>query len=342
MKTLFDETCIGTLRLANRLIRSATWEAMAGETGRPTPRLIRVYRDLALGGTGLIIVSATTITSDATRVPGMLSIPDDTFIPDYRKLVRTVHGTGSPIILQLVFPGRNGAFWVPPVPAREEILCLVREFGEAAHRAQQAGFDGVQIHAAHGYFLSQFLNGRRNTRTDEYGGPVKNRIRFLLEIAREIRKRTGKAFPVLVKINCSDFEEDDGVWDACREACRELAELGISAIEVSGGINHMPFPPSGLPYEESVFRDYAGEIARITDIPVILVGLNRTPSVMTGLLNTTGIEYFSLSRPLLRQPDLADYWRENPDRPAECRSCDACRKQSGGNICPFREGSDTP
>jgi len=342
MKTLFDETCIGRMRLANRLIRSATWEAMAGETGRPTPRLIRVYRDLALGKTGLIIVSATTITSDATRVPGMLSIPDDTFIPDYRKLVRTVHEAGAPIVMQLVFPGRNGAFWTPQEPSRDEIQEIIRGFGDAALRAQMAGFDGVQIHAAHGYFLSQFLNVRKNTRTDEYGGPVKNRVRLLLEIAGGIRERTGKVFPVLVKINCSDFEEDDGVWDACREACRELAELGINAIEVSGGINSMKFPPSGLPYRESVFREYAGEIARITDIPVILVGLNRTPSVMTGLLNTTGIGYFSLSRPLLRQPDLAGYWRENPDRPAECRSCDACRKQPDGNICPFREGSDTP
>lgn len=342
MKTLFDETCIGTMRLANRLIRSATWEAMAGETGRPTPRLIKVYRDLALGKTGLIIVSATTITSDATRVPGMLSIPDDTFIPDYRKLVRTVHDAGSPIVLQLVFPGRNGAFWAPPVPARDEIHSITREFGDAAIRAQRAGFDGVEIHAAHGYFLSQFLNARRNTRTDEYGGTVENRIRFLLEIASEIRKRTGEKYPLLVKINCSDFEEGDGIWDACREACRQLSENVINAIEVSGGINHMPFPPQGLPYEESVFRDYAKELARISDVPVILVGLNRTPSVLTELLNTTGIGYFSLSRPFLRQPGLVDYWKENPDRPAECLSCDACRKQPDGNVCPFREGSGTP
>jgi len=342
MKTLFDETCIGTLQLRNRLVRSATWEAMADETGRPPPRLIAVYQDLANGGTGLIIASATTITADATRVPGMLSIPDDTSIPKYHELVRTVHEAGAPIVLQLVSPGRNGAFWTPSDPSRDELHSLVREFGDASLRAQRAGFDGVQIHAAHGYFLSQFLNARKNTRTDEYGGTVENRIRFLLEIASEIRKRTGEAFPVLVKINCSDFEEDDGVWEACREACRKLAELGISAIEVSGGINHMPFPPSGLPYEESVFRDYAGEIARTTGVPVILVGLNRTPSVMTELLNTSGIGYFSLSRPLLRQPDLADYWRENPDRPAECCSCDACRKQPDGNVCPFREGSGNP
>jgi len=337
MKSLFDKTSIGNLRLKNRLVRSATWEAMADETGRPTPRLMNVYRDLALGGTGLIIVSATTITGDATRVPGMLSIPDDNCIPGYRGLVRPIHDAGAPVILQLVFPGQNGAFWNPADPSRDEIETLVRKFGDAAIRAQRAGFDGVEIHSAHGYFLSQFLNARRNTRTDEYGGLVENRIRFLLGIAGEIRKRTGEDFPLLVKINCSDFEEGDGVWDACREACRQFAEHGISAIEVSGGINHMPFPPEGLPYKESVFRDYASEIARITEIPVILVGLNRTPSVMTELLNTSGISYFSLSRPFLRQPDLADFWRKNPEQPAACISCDACRKQPDGNVCPLRE-----
>ncbi|WP_321505758.1 NADH:flavin oxidoreductase [uncultured Methanoregula sp.] len=337
MKTLFDETCIGTLQLRNRLVRSATWEAMADDAGRPTPRLVRVYRDLAYGGTGLIISSATTFSGDATRVPGMLAIPDDSYIQAYHELVQTVHREGAPIVMQLVFPGRNGVFWTPSDPSRDEIHSIARGFRDAAFRAQRAGFDGVEIHAAHGYFLSQFLNDKRNTRTDEYGGIVRNRIRFLLEITSEIQARTGETFPILVKINCSDFEEDDGVWEACQSACSKLAEQGIRAIEVSGGISHMPFPPQGLPYEESVFRDYAAEIARITDVPVILVGLNRTPSVLTGLLNTAGIGYFSLSRPFLRQPDLARYWRKNPDRPAECLSCDACREQPDGNVCPFRK-----
>jgi len=337
MKSLFDETCIGTMQLRNRLVRSATWEAMADETGRLTPRLIRVYQDLAQGGTGLIIASATTVTADATRVPGMLTIPDDSYIPVYQGLVRAVHDAGTPIILQLVFPGRTNVFWTPSDPTREEIQALVKGFGDAAVRAQRAGFDGVEIHAAHGYFLSQFLNARRNARTDEYGGTVENRIRFLREIVCEVMERTGEAFPVLVKINCSDFEEDDGVWDACREACGQLSKHGISAIEVSGGLNHTPFPPPGLPHEESVFRDYATEIAQITNVPVILVGLNRTPSVMTEILNTTGIGYFSLSRPFMRQPGLAGYWRENPDKPAACISCDACRKQPDGNVCPFRD-----
>lgn len=337
MKTLFDETRIGTLHLKNRLIRSATWEAMAGENGRPTARLARVYHDLACGRAGLIITSATTFIPDATHPPRMLAMRDDTDLPAYRELVQTVHREGVSIVLQLVFPGKNGVMWTPADATADDLGSLIHKFGEAAVRAQQAGFDGVQIHAAHGYFQSQFMNIRRNTRTDEYGGPVENRTRLIRDIAREIRVRTGKEFPLLVKINCSDFEADDGVWDACRYACRDLAALGIDAIEVSGGVSGGPFPPPDLLFEESIFRDYAAEIARIADVPVILVGMNRTPSVMTELLNERGIEYFSLSRPFLRQPDLALFWKKNPALPAACISCDACRKQPDGNICPFRD-----
>lgn len=342
MKSLFDETRIGHLRLRNRLIRSATWEAMADETGRPTPRLVRVYDELARGGAGLILTSATTFTPDATHLPGMLAIPDDTYIPAYQNFVRTIHEGGAPVIMQLAHPGTDGVMWACGDATREDIRSTIQEFGEAAVRAQRAGFDGVQIHAAHGYFLSQFLNAKKNVRNDEYGGPMENRTRFLVEIAREIRKRTGADYPILVKINCSDFEEGDGVWDACRYACRQLAEEGISAIEISGGVSGTPMPPPGCPYNESFFRDYAAEIARTTKVPVILVGLNRTPAVLTELLNSTDIGYFSFARPFMRQPDLARFWKKNPGEPATCLSCDACRKQREGNICPFREDPVRP
>ncbi len=336
MKTLFDETRMGTMRLRNRLIRSATWEAMADETGRLTPRLLEVYRKLAYGGVGLIITSATTITKDTTRLPRMLCIPDDSYIPAYRELTQMVHSAGCPIIMQLD-AGRIGEMWTPATPTLEEIQSIIREFGNAASRAKQAGFDGVQIHAAHGFFLSLFLNAKKNTRTDQYGGEVAGRKRFLMEIYDEIRARTGADFSILVKINCSDFEEDDGVWDACQSACTHLAENGISGIEISGGVDGSPFPPDSIPYDESVFRDFAAEIAERVSVPVILVGLNRTPSVMSTLLNTTGIEYFSLSRPLLRQPDLPNFWRASPDETAACISCDSCINQPDGNVCPFRE-----
>jgi 2,4-dienoyl-CoA reductase-like NADH-dependent reductase (Old Yellow Enzyme family) len=337
MKTLFDRTCIGPLRLKNRLVRSATWEAMAREDGRPTPRLVRVYEELARGGAGLIITGATTFAPDATHPPRMLAINDDTYIPPLRELTETVHKSGVPVIMQLVHPGRDGAMWNCTDASRDDIRSIVRGFGEAAARAQAAGFDGVEVHAAHGYFQSQFMNAKKNHRTDEYGGTVENQARFLLEIVAEIRKCTGKDYPVLVKINCSDFEDEDGVWEACRYTCRKLAEAGVAAIEVSGGVSGEPLPPPGHPYEESVFRDYAAMIADETGIPVILVGLNRNPALLHDLLNTTRIGYFAFSRPFLRQPDLARFWKKNSEMPALCTSCDACRNQPDGNTCPFGE-----
>lgn len=336
MKSLFDEICIGSLHLKNRLIRSATWEAMADESGRPTPRLTGMYRELASGGIGLIITGATTFARDATRIPGMLAIPDETYIPAFRAMTGAIHDSDALIVMQLAFTGRNGEMWEPARPETGEIERIIRQFGDAALRAQLAGFDGIQVHAAHGYFLSSFLNARKNTRSDRFGGDVLGRERFLLGICDEIRARTGDDFPVLVKINCSDFEKDDGVWDTCRAVCMHLAEHGASAIEISGGVSGGPFPPPGLDYTESVFRDYAAGIAGSLDIPVILVGLNRDPEVLNGILATTAISSFSFSRPLLRQPDLPEFWLKNPDEPAECTSCDACRNQPDGNICPFR------
>ncbi|HEX3002327.1 MAG TPA: NADH:flavin oxidoreductase, partial [Methanoregula sp.] len=166
--------------------------------------------------------------------------------------------------------------------------------------------------------------------------------RLLIEIAREMRRSTGRAYPILVKINCSDFEEGDGVWEACQAACRQLAEEGISAIEISGGVSGTPMPSPGVPYTESFFRTYAAEIARTTKVPVILVGLNRSPGILTELLNSTDIAYFSFARPFMRQPDLARFWKKNPDESATCLSCDACRKQPEGNVCPFREDPVRP
>lgn len=338
-KTLFDEIRVGPLLLKNRLVRSATWEAMADRAGQPTPRLTELYRELAVGGIGLIITGATTITHYATRLPGMLAIPDNTYIPALRAMTTAIHDAGAPVALQLAFTGRFGKVWEPGTPGKDEIEHIIWEFGEAARRAQEAGFDGVQVHAAHGYFLSRFLNVQKNRRTDRFGGEVRGRERILLEICDEIRKGTGRAFPLLFKINCSDFEQDDGVWDTCRAACMHLAEHGADAIEISGGVSGGPFPPPGLAYGESVFRDYAAEIARSVGIPVFLVGLNRDPAVLGTILSTTEIAGFSFSRPLLRQPDLPELWHKNPQVPAECTNCNACREQTEGNTCPFRDGA---
>jgi len=338
MKTLFDVTSIGTMHLKNRFVRSATWEAMADESGRPTPRLLEVYRELAKGGVGLIITSATTIARNATGLPGMLSLYDDASVPAFAALASAVRENVCPVVQQLTIVGTGGAWWTPGAVTKEDLRRVTGLFADAAARSQQAGFDGVQVHSGHGYFISRFLNAKKNPRTDEYGGTAENRARFLAEIVEAIRARTGPSFSILVKINCSDFEEDDGVWDACRAACTTLPGRGITAIEVTGGSTGKLDPPVGG-YDESVFRDYAAEIAASVEVPVIMVGLNRTPALMQKILDTTRIGYFSLARPLLREPGLPSTWKDHPDHPAACTSCDACREHPEDGIsCPFREG----
>lgn len=157
------------------------------------------------------------------------------------------------------------------IPSREQIRTIVRIFGESAVRAREAGFDGVQIHAGHGFILSQFLSALKNTRRDDYGGTPENCARLLIEIYDESRASTGIDLGIFVKINCSDFEKDDGVFEACRYACSRLGARGIDAVEITGGAGSVP-GLKGTSFEESVFRSYAAKVAEETSIPVILVG----------------------------------------------------------------------
>ncbi|MBP2633240.1 MAG: oxidase [Firmicutes bacterium] len=333
MKTLFDETQLHNIKLKNRMIRSATWERMADKTGHLTDKLLKVYEDLANGGIGLIITSVAYITNDCQDLLGRLGIYDDSFIEDYKQLTKIAHDSKCPIILQLAYAGKDGEGYLPSSPTKEDIKSIVVAFGKSALRAKHAGFDGVQIHAAHGFFLSQFIHPSKNTRQDEYGGSLKNRTRILLEIYDEIRLQTGNDFNIFIKIDSTDLAETNDCFTSCEYACIQLANRGINAIEISGEKGAI-VPSIRKNYPESIFKDYAAKIAEKVQIPVILVGLNRTPSIMKEILNTSTIEYFSLARPLLREPDLPNQWRKNPDKSAACISCNKCFRPQG-NSCIF-------
>jgi len=333
LKTLFDETTINNMKLKNRIIRSATWEGMADNSGRLTDKLVKVYETLAKGGIGLIITGGTYFTKDSTALPGMAGIYENSMIEEYRRFTDMIHGRGGSVILQLSFAGKGGEMWTPSTPSHSDIISIIKSFGEGASRAQQAGFDGVEIHAAHGFFLSQFLSRQSNTRQDQYGGVIENRARMLLEIYDQIRNQTGSKFNIFVKINGTDAADETEGFETCRYVCSQLAERGINAIEISGGMAELNKSQDN-PYKESIFRDYAARIAEEVHVPVILVGQNRTPSVMEEILNTTPIEYFALSRPLLREPNLVNEWRNNLNKKAECISCNACFK-TDGNTCVF-------
>jgi len=356
MKTLFEGTSINNMQLKNRFVRGATWENMADEKGHITERLLKVYEDLAKGQVGLIITSYAFITKDEQPNPGMIGAYDDSFISDYRRLTDVVHSHGSRIVLQLAYGGSETRYnvgerviWgpsavpeigtgvIPKEMNKDEIKVLVKAFGDAAYRAKLGGFDGVEIHAAHGYLLGQWLSPLHNKRQDEYGGNIENRARIIIEVYEEMRRRVGSDFAILIKINCEDFIPGGMEFSDSLYVCKELAQKGIDAIEVSGGIlaskEMCSFRPNiNSPDKEAYFKHYANLIAKETGVSVILIGGLRTFEVAERILHETSIEYFAMSRPLLSDPYLIARWQDGDTTSSQCIYCNQCRAPEG-NVC---------
>ena len=227
MPDLFDPTSIGSMRLSNRFVRSATWAGMASDDGACTPKLMELKSSLARGGVGLIITGHAYVRPDGQAGPWQLGVFKDDLIPGLRNMTGTVHREGGKIVMQM---SHAGFFSHPKLTGKtplapsvvegfaksprkeltlEDIREIVEAFGKAALRAKQAGFDGIQLHAAHGYLLSQFLSPAFNKRTDSYGGSIENRARALMEVLETVRKAVGKDYPVLVKMNSQDY-----IWTA--------------------------------------------------------------------------------------------------------------------------------
>jgi 2,4-dienoyl-CoA reductase-like NADH-dependent reductase (Old Yellow Enzyme family) len=351
MKSLFDTMSLGGLELKNRLVRSATYEAMADGQGGVTDRLFDVYAKLADSRVGLIITSNTFVLPEGKALPAMLGSHDDALIDGYRRLTGRVHQSGGKIVMQLGFCGSLGFIKVPDayspsaVPematghtgkemSAADIDRLIGGFAAAAARAREAGFDGVQIHAATGFLLSQFLSPYYNRRTDQYGGPIENRMRLLAEIYTAVRWEVGRDFPVLVKINCADFIEDGLTAEDSLFVCRELAAKGIDAIEITGGVYAVREKTSVrlnvlTPDQEAYFSEYAAKVAASVDVPVILVGGLRSPEVMERVLHDTDVAYFAMCRPLIAEPGLVRRWQAGDREKAKCVSCNQCMSAEG-------------
>jgi 2,4-dienoyl-CoA reductase-like NADH-dependent reductase (Old Yellow Enzyme family) len=211
----------------------------------------------------------------------------------------------------------------------EDIQKIVLAFVDAARRVKSAGFDGVQIHCAHGYLLNQFLSPAFNRRRDEYGGNVGNRARTLLEVYDAIRKTVGKDYPVLIKLNCQDFSEDGLTMEDSLRVANLLANAGIDAVELSGGlITGGKLSPSrpGIDSEdkEAYFKEEARAFKREIDVPLILVGGIRSFEVAEQLLEDGVTDYLSMSRPFIREPGLINRWKAGDRRKAECLSDSLC------------------
>jgi 2,4-dienoyl-CoA reductase-like NADH-dependent reductase (Old Yellow Enzyme family) len=347
MSNLFATTILNGMILKNRFVRSATAEGMATEDGEATPRLINLMTALAEGGVGLIITGHTYVVKRGQATPWQLGIYDDKLIPGLRAVTDAVHAKDGKIVVQLAHSGMlantkltNNAPLAPSaidglngVIAQEmtikDIQMTIEAFALAAARALKAGFDGVELHGAHSYLLSQFLSPAFNHRTDAYGGTIENRARMVVEVVQEIRKRVGEDYPVLIKMNGRDFLKGGLELEDAVQAGSMLKEAGIDAIEVSGGTfasgDLMP-SRKGIIKEsdEAYFKAEAGALKKEVDLPIILVGGIRSFSVAEALVNDHIADYISLCRPLIREPGLINRWRSGDLRKATCVSDSKC------------------
>ncbi len=364
MKNLFDKTSLNGMELRNRFVRSATWEGMCDEQGRPGAKLAACYADLARGGVGLIITGYTFVSLDGKQTRGSIGAHKDDLAPEMKRVADAVHAEGGKVCLQLVHTGGQARVpagtrllapsaieapyyaGMPSAMTVEDIAAVVAAFGDAAGRAKAWGFDAVQIHAAHGYLINEFLSPRENKRTDSYGGTIENRSRFLLEVYHAVRKAVGAAYPVIVKLNATDFlPEGLGAEDAV-VAARKLNEAGIDAIEVSGGT-----PASGeqTPVrkkiesreQEAYHLPFARQIKAAVSCPVMVVGGFRSFETAKDAVESEGMDYVSLARPFVREPHLVNRWLEGDTAPSRCVSCNGCYRpglREGGIYCIVEKG----
>lgn len=359
---LFTPTQLGSLTVKNRLVRSATGEGMAELDGSITDDMVAFYRRLAEGGAGLIISGHTYVHPLGKASPGMAGLYRDEQIPMHRKLTDAVHQVGGAIALQINHAGRQtsparigrqtplapsalgapGAKFVPKEMTEEDIEEAIHSFADAARRAVEAGYDAIQIHSAHGYLISEFNSPYANQRTDKWGGSPENRRRFLLEVYRRVRAAVGDDVPVFVKLNGEDFIEGGLTPEGSAEIAKALEAEGIDAIEVSAGFAETADLIVRKDILESDQEAYLLPLARnirdAVSVPVMVVGGLRSREVMERMLSEEGMTFLSLSRPFIRQPDLANKLKSGEIDRVTCVSCGRCtRNDQGWLACTLDE-----
>jgi 2,4-dienoyl-CoA reductase-like NADH-dependent reductase (Old Yellow Enzyme family) len=321
--------CGATIK--NRICKSAMSENLGTVDFHPTPNLTRLYGRWADGGMGLCITGNVMVDSNALGEPRNVVIEDENHMDMLKEWASSAHKTGMHLWVQLNHPGKQspktlspepvapsaipfsgnlGRFFNPPrALTGDEIRDLISRFAKAAKIAKKAGFTGVQIHGAHGYLVSQFLSPQHNQREDEWGGSIENRMRFVLEIYRAIRKAVGKKFPVGVKLNSSDFMRGGFTEDESVQVAAALAKEGADLIEISGGTYEKP-AMTGRTREfkdsptEAYFLSYAEKVRKHVDTPLMITGGFRTARGMADAVATGGIDLVGLARPLCIDPDL--------------------------------------
>ncbi len=373
---LFSPGSIGGLRLKNRLVMAPMATDYAGEEGRVSQKLIDYHAARARGGVGLIIAEVTGVDARYPYIPRTVGLWSDELVEGYRRLTEAVHRAGARLMPQLAHPGPEslsplltGLEAVGPSAgtvnsltrtacrelAGEELQQIKEQFAETAHRARQAGCDGIELHAAHGYMLlGSFLSALRNRRTDEYGGCLDNRLRYPLEVLSAIRQRVGRDFPIILRISAEEPVPGGRSLRETQYILPQFIEAGIDAVHVSAGIYPelawRVIPPYGTPL--ALNASCAAALKHVVEVPVLVVGRINDPRLAEDILRRGEADFAVLGRALLADPEL-------PRKAAEGRfediaPCVACglgcvvaRERGGEMTCLVnprlgREGEPVP
>jgi len=320
-------------------------------TGELTEALIEFYARRALGGAAAITIEAMGVDYPlSSGRPNHVRFDDDAFIPLHCRLTERIHECGAKVFALLWHTGINRGMLAGKTPVGpsallnpftgivpheltcEEIEALIVKFGEAAHRAMLAGYDGCNVHGAHGYLLSSFVSLATNKRTDRYGGSFENRVRFSLEVVAAMRKYTRPDFPLLFRMNGCDFC-DDGI--SIEEACEFAALLekgGVSAIDVSAGVySSIDTMIEPIQYKEGWKLYLAEKIKQHVSIPVLGVGVLQSPEAVEEALAKGMIDFACLGRELLAEPDWVNKAAGGDTHIRKCIGCNACFERIGCN-----------
>lgn len=320
MPGLFDTIEINGLRLKNRLVMPPMATKMATEEGEVTDRHIKHYTARARGGVGLIIIEHTYVSKDGQMSPGQMGLYDDKLIPGFKRLVQAIHSEGARVVIQLTHAGAkasrditgkqpSGPSDVAPPKGTEaprpltskEMNTIIAAFGEATRRAMDAGFDSVEVHGAHGFLLCQFLSPLTNKRNDEYGGDMIKRLRFPVEVIKEVKSRLSKNIPLFYRFPADDMIEGGLTLQDARLAAPHLEHAGLDVFDISAGLSgsgHERFTQQGY------FVPLAEGIKQVVKAPVIGVGNITEPEYADRIVREGRVDMVAFGHMLLSNPDF--------------------------------------
>jgi len=338
---LFDDLLLPNgSHIANRIAKAAMEENMADDTQAPSEGLMRLYQAWADGGAGLIISGNVMVDRRAMTGPGGVVLEDDRQLAKFRRWAQIGRSQGAQFWLQINHPGRqmranlgqqtvapsavalelgklSKHFSTPREMSEAEIAGLISRFARTAQLAEQAGFSGVEVHAAHGYLLSQFLSPLSNRRTDAWGGALENRARLLLEVVKAVRAVVSPTFAVAVKINSADFQRGGFSADDARQVVVMLNALAVDLVELSGGSYEAPAMQGDARdgqtlAREAYFLSFAQDIRSIATMPVMVTGGIRRQPIAAGVVSS-GVDMVGIATALTIVPHLPNDWRYGKD-----------------------------